>query len=169
MGELICTFGAPRIILTDQGTNFTSSLLKNIARKFRIRQCKTTAYRPQANGSVERSHQVLCEYLKQFAEKDNWDEYLKFAMFSSNTSVHEGTRYTPYELVFGRVAEMPSGDPAANAGKDETYNQYLTTLFNKLKDTQALARENLRSAKVRSKTYYDRKSRPRDFRIGNLV
>lgn len=169
VSELICVFGAPRIILTDQGRNFVSSLLKNIARKFKIKQCRTTAYRPQSNGSVERSHQVLWEYLKQFAQKDNWDEYLKLATFSSNTSVHEGTQYTPYELVFGKIADTPAGDPTLVAETNETYSQYLTTLFNKLKDTQRIAKEHLHNSKIHSKRYYDRRSRPRDFSVGNLV
>jgi len=48
---LISYFGSPRTILTDQGTNFTSSLMKALARKFRIKQIRTTAFHPQGNGS----------------------------------------------------------------------------------------------------------------------
>lgn len=169
VNEFICVFGAPRIILTDQGSNFVSSLLKNVARRFKIRRVKTTAYRPQSNGSVERSHQVLWEYLKQFAKKDNWDEYLRLATFSCNTSVHEGTQYTPYELVFGKVAETPSDDPARIIDSNATYSQYLTALFDKLRDTQEIARENLRTAKIRSKRYYDKKARPYEFKVGDDV
>jgi len=169
INEFICTFGAPRTILTDQGSNFINSLMRNISRKFGIRQCQTTAYRPQSNGSVERSHQVLWEYLKQFAKENNWDEYLKLASFSYNTSVHEGTRYTPFELVFGKVANTPSNDPPLGPEVNETYTQYLTSLFNKLRDTQNVARENLTQAKIKSKQLYDRKMRPRNFNIGDLV
>lgn len=31
VNEFICTFSAPQAVLTDQGTNFTSSLMRNIA------------------------------------------------------------------------------------------------------------------------------------------
>jgi len=37
VNDLICTFGAPKAILTDQGTNFINTLMRNIARKFRIK------------------------------------------------------------------------------------------------------------------------------------
>ncbi|KAL6419073.1 hypothetical protein ACFW04_011595 [Cataglyphis niger] len=78
--EFICTFGVPKAILTDQGSHFLNSLMWNVARKFKIRRFRTTAYRPQSNGSVERSHQVLWEYLKHYVDKDNeWDEHLKLA------------------------------------------------------------------------------------------
>lgn len=46
VNEVICTFGAPKAILTDQGTHFINALFKAIARKFRIALFKTTAYRP---------------------------------------------------------------------------------------------------------------------------
>lgn len=53
-------------------------MMKAIARKFRILHYKTTAYRPQSNGSIERSHHVLWEYLKQIIkDKTEWDDYLK--------------------------------------------------------------------------------------------
>ena len=59
VNEFICIYGAPKALLTDQGSHFLNSLMRSVARKFRIQHFKTTAYRPQANGSVERSHHVL--------------------------------------------------------------------------------------------------------------
>lgn len=167
--EFICTFGTPKVILTDQGKNFVGSLMRLVARKFRIKQCKTTAYRPQSNGSIERSHHTLWEFLKQFAKKHNWNKYLKLGSFSYNTSVHEGTHYTPHELVFGKVAEAPASDPPLDTVANETYCNYLTTLFNKLKYVQSTARKNLITAKERSKHYYDRKINPGNFGAGDYV
>lgn len=169
VNEFICIYGSPKIILTDQGTHFVNSLMKNIASKFKIKQCHTTAYRPQSNGSIERSHHVLWEYLKQFVHGNDWDEYLKLASFSYNTSVHEGTRYTPYELVFGKIAETPASDPPLNPEDNGTYTRYLTSLFNKLRDTQDIARENLNQAKTRSKEYYDRRIRAYNFKVDDLA
>lgn len=168
--ELVCVFGAPKAILTDQGTHFLNSLMRSVARKFKIRHFKTTAYRPQSNGSVERSHQVLWEYLKQYVDRNNeWDECLKLASFSYNTSVHEGTRYTPFELVFGKAARVPSSEPDEINERNESYAEYLTTLFNRIKDAQQNAREHLIAAKTRSKLYHDRKLCTRRFKAGDSV
>lgn len=168
--EFICTFGAPKALLTDQGSHFLNSLMRNIASKFKIKHYKTTAYRPQSNGSIERSHQVLWEYLKQFVDRNNeWDKCLKLASFSYNTSVHEGTQFTPHELVFGKTAETPSSDPNIRDENNASYSSYLTDLFNKIKDSQAIARENLIHAKERSKRYYDRKTNIRRFKIGDRI
>lgn len=168
--HLVCVFGAPKALLTDQGTHFINSLMRAISRKFRITACHTTAYRPQANGSIERSHQVLWEYLKQTVDTESeWDQYLHLASFSYNTSVHEGTGYTPHELVFGKTARTPSNDPPPEDLTEESYTKYLTELFHKLHDAQYNARENLNKAKLKSKARYDGKIRPHNIKVGNKV
>jgi len=170
VNNFICVYGAPKALLTDQGTHFLNSLMKAIAKRFKISRYTTTAYRPQANGSIERSHHVLWEYLKQVVgEKNDWDDYLSLACFSYNTSVHEGTQYTPHELVFGKLARVPSSETLPEDVSNESYADYLTTLYNRLRDTQEIARTNLQRAKERSKRYYDKKIKPCNFNKGDFV
>lgn len=98
-----------------------------------------------------------------------WDEYLRLVMFSYNTSVHERTQYTPYELVFGKTAETPSSNPPIKDDVIETYTNYLTHLFGRLTERLRFACENLIQSKERSKKYYNRKTNPQIFQIGDLV
>ena len=75
MKKFICIFGSPKGVLTDQGRDFLSYLLKILAKRFRIKQFRTTAFHPQSNGSSERSNHVLEEYLEQFVAKNSeWDK-----------------------------------------------------------------------------------------------
>ena len=67
--RLVYVFGAPKIVLTDQGSNFTSSLIKNFAKLCNIKLCTTTAFMPQSNGSIERMHNSLIEWLKNYINK----------------------------------------------------------------------------------------------------
>lgn len=168
--RFICIYGAPKALLTDQGANFLSSLMKNLTKKFNIQHYKTTAYHPQSNGSIERSHHVLMEYLRtQVDREENWDQYLELSVFSYNTSMHEGTKYSPYELVFGRLARVPSAHSKIEENLEMTYQDYLTDLFNNLYDVQAAAQRNLIQAKEKSKYYYDRKLNLQTFRVGSYV
>lgn len=168
--NFICRFGAPKSLLTDQGSNFLSSLMKNLAKKFNIKQYKTTAYHPQSNGSIERSHHVLSEYLKLHASNTrDWDNWLELAMFSYNTSTHEGTQYTPHELVFGKIARQPSANPPIEENMDLTYLEYLVDLYTKIRDVQELARENLINSKIKYKRYYDRKLNAKSFKVGDPI
>ena len=96
-----------------------------MAKSFRIKQFRTTALHTQSNGSLERSHHVLGEYLKRYVAKNlEWDDWLELAMFSYNTSVHEGTKCTPYELVFGKLAREPFGKPLSQQEKLQTNDDF---------------------------------------------
>lgn len=69
--DFICIYGAPKALLTDQAPTFFTSLMKAIASYFKIKQYRTTAYHPQSNGSIERSHHVLTEYLKMYTNRNS--------------------------------------------------------------------------------------------------
>ena len=164
----IAIFGAPRAILTDRGTSFINNTIQGIAQTFKIKHVTTSGYRPQTNGSLERSHIVLTEYLKHYLENyEDWDLLLPFAMYSYNTSVHEATKFTPYEVVFGQLAR----DPFTPMTREEllTYPTYVQNLVERLEEIRNTTRSNLDTSKSRSKNIYDRKSNQVIFAEDDLV
>ena len=165
--NVICRFGCPRIIHTDQGSNFLSQIMKNFCRIFNIKQIKSTAFHPQSLGALERSHHVFVEYLRHYCSHYNWDQWLKFAMFSFNSTVHSATKFTPHKLVFGEDPRIPSEFETGEVSI--TYNEYLDNLLFKIYEAQANARENILQAKLRYKYYYDKKSNPETYEIGEHV
>jgi hypothetical protein len=158
--KFINSHTAPKAWITDQGSNFISSVMRHVARRYKISMYKTTAYRPHSNGYIERSHHVLMEYLKQWAGKRDWDKYLTYAMKAYNTSVHEGTEFTPHELVFRRTARVPASNQSADDNDNESYPEYATALFKRIFDAQTTARQNIKLAKIRYKRYYERRTNP---------
>jgi len=60
-------------------------------------------------------------------------------MKAYNTSVHEGTKFTPHELVF-RKTKVPTSSILPDDKNGESYPEYTTTLFNKTFYAQAAAR-----------------------------
>lgn len=168
--KIICEHGIPRKILTDQGTNFLSQIFKDTCKLLKIEKIQTTAYHPESNGALEKSHRTLAEYLKNFINEDqsNWDEWLPYAMFTYNTTPHSATKFTPYELLYGRQAELPTSlnlPPQPNY----TYDQYAHELKQRLRSTNLLARETLRSSKIATKKYYDKSASEKIFRPGDQV
>ena len=107
---MILTYGTPRIIQTDQGANFISEVFKNTCRILGIKKIQSTAFHPESQGSIERSHRVLAEYLRHYVKEDqtNWDQWVPFATYVYNTTEHTATKFTPYELLFGHSSVLPS-------------------------------------------------------------
>jgi len=130
--------------------------MRAIAWKFRIHTSKNYCLPP----SVKRLHRKkpLCTLgVPQTIRKNReWDEHLKLVTFSSNTSVHESTKFTPHELVFGKSARIPTSNPVLASDLSETYVDCLTLLFNRLRNSQELISDNLNRTRQRAKHYYNR-------------
>ena len=164
--RFICIFGCPKIVLTDRGENFTSQMI----RRFKFDKIETAAFSPQSNGSLERAHHPLCEYLKKFSKKKyEWDELLDFAQFHYNTIVHTSHQFTPYELVFAYPARTPSSEPVKKSELLPTFNGYLEKLINNMREIAAAAKQKIIMSKEKSKVYYDRFINPIEFKIGDKV
>ena len=78
--NIVLKFGAHAQILTDQGSNFLSDLFKNTCKLLKIKTIQTTAFHPESNGSLKRSHWVLAEYLRHYFREDqtNWDKWIPY-------------------------------------------------------------------------------------------
>ncbi|XP_046997921.1 uncharacterized protein LOC124613272, partial [Schistocerca americana] len=75
----------------------------------RVKRINTTAYHPESNGALERSHRTIVEYLRHFVTGDqsSWDKWVPYAIFVFNTTPHSSTGYTPFELMYGRKVNIP--------------------------------------------------------------
>ena len=155
--QFICKFGIPDSILTDQGSDFKSKLLKTIANLFKIKQLHTTAYHPQSNGALERSHATLGDYLRHYVnnKQTDWDDWIDFAMFTYNTTPHSSSKFTPHELIFGEKPILPSAI-TQNPEFKYTYDDFIDNLKLKLNYSRQIARDNLIENKQKSKDNYDK-------------
>jgi hypothetical protein len=87
---------------------------------------------------------VLAEYLRHYVNEDqtNWDEWVPFATYMYNTTVHSATGFTPFELLFGRSSVLPSAlkkppEPHYN------YDDYVSELRSRLQTVHHHAQKNL--------------------------
>ena len=168
--EFITIFGIPETLLTDQGSDFCSNIIKELNKLFKIKHVFSTPYHPQTNGSLERSHLTLKEYLKHYINQNqtDWDEYISLAMFTYNTHVHRSTEFTPYELIFGHKAYIPT-TISQNPQFKYTYDDFYSQLQLKLNRSHEIAREKLLKSKEKSKNYSDNKINVPKFKINDLV
>ena len=72
-------------------------------------------------------------------------------MFSYNKSIHEGTKCTHYELLFGKIPRLPPSVPSPEHGKLEKYDIYMIEVITKLHQMCGIAKDNLITAKKNRK------------------
>ena len=128
VSHIFSRFGPPTVLHSDQGRNFESILMHEIYNLMGIKKTWTTAYHSQCDGLVERQNRTLQSILSAFVSEHSadWDEWLDQAVFAYNTSVHKSTGLSPYELIFGRPAQMPIevelGVPLRNPNSQSDYS-----------------------------------------------
>ncbi len=57
--KFFCVFGFPERILSDQGANFESQLIRELLEVAGVKKSSTTAYHPMGSGHVERFNRTL--------------------------------------------------------------------------------------------------------------
>jgi len=136
----------------------------------KIKKIQTTAFHPELNGSLERSHRVLAEYLRHYLREDqtNWDEWILYTVYVYNTMVYTTTAYTTFELVYGSRSEVLSA-LRETPSVQYNYENYLTELRGRLQSEHEVARQKLISSKEKSKEYYDKSPQTFEIQIGQKV
>ena len=101
--EVFSRVGFPEEILSDRGSQFTSSLKEEIGRVIRVKQLFTTPYNPRCNGLCERVNRILKEMLKKMCRERarDWDRYLPMVLFAYREVPQISTGFNPFELLYG--------------------------------------------------------------------
>ena len=97
--EVICRYGVPSCLHSDQGANLTSNLMATLCKRLNIEQSRTSAYHPQGNGQVERFNCALEAMLATVINdhQNDWDLHLPRTLFA----YHAATGFSPFHIVFG--------------------------------------------------------------------
>ncbi|VDH89711.1 Hypothetical predicted protein [Mytilus galloprovincialis] len=109
VNHFFCRFGIPCQMHSDQGRQFESGLFKELCAKLKIDKTRTTSFRPQSNGLVERYNRTLENTISKYISKNqrDWDEQLPWALMAYNSSEHETTKFSPSMLMLGREIQLP--------------------------------------------------------------
>jgi len=92
-------------------------------------------------------------------------------MFTYNTTPHTATGYTPFELVYGHQADLPTA-----LTKPYLPNLHIITrttrkreLKERLRATNQLAKKHVKDEKIKAKLQYDKKAREITFKVGQSI
>ena len=169
--EVICRFGVPLQVHTDQGRNFESALFEEVCRLLDIEKTRTTPLRPQSDGMVERLNSTLEAMLSKSVQENqwNWDQLLPLLSRAYHSAIHESTGCTPNKLIFRREVGLPVdlmfGVPRANVASPDCVT-YAWNLKQQVEIVHQFARDHLQVESQRKKHLYDHRSHTNSYREG---
>ena len=172
--KFFTTVGLPKTVQSDQGSNFMSKVFKQVLQQLGIEHVTSSAYHPESQGALERFHQTLKNMLKTYCletEKD-WDDGVPLLLFAVRESVQESLGFSPFELVYGHEVRGPLKllkERLLSEDEDMNLLDYVSSFRERLNRACEVARQNLSDSQERMKSWYDRKSKERNFKEGDEV
>merc|ERR1711951_345484 len=109
--KVLLEHGVPKVLYSDQGTEFKNQLMRRIAKYFGTTQKFTLMNSPHSN-NVERLHQTLGNLIRMLKSRrmkslEEWDKLVIMAAHAVNNSFCTSTGVTPNFLFLGRDVRAP--------------------------------------------------------------
>ena len=107
--SIICKFGIPRALASDNGKQFDNPKFTDFWVELGIKNYYSSPAHPQSNGQAEVTIRTLKAALKTKLEnlKGKWVEYLLEVLWVYRTTRRSTTQETPFALAFGTEAVAP--------------------------------------------------------------
>ena len=180
-GKWITLFGAPKTLLSDNGTQFISAIMQSYTQKHGTEQRFTTTYHPECNGQIERLHRwikerltlICCDTGKDFInnKEDDWAEYLDIIQYTYNATPNKMTNFTPSELMIGRKLKLPldTEDPINPFDMRNTPKEYVEYMYKRYKVIHNKARMKQAKYDKLRKIQYDKNKDDATYKVGEYV
>ncbi|KAI3746046.1 hypothetical protein L6452_08464 [Arctium lappa] len=166
INEIIARHGVPLKVISDRDSRFTSKFWSGLQRELGTRVAFSTAYHPQTDGQSELTIQTLEDMLRACVLEfgGSWDTHLPLVEFSYNNSYHSTIRMAPFEALYGRKCRTPLC--WREMGEKTLAGPELVQITH---DKILIIRERMKAAQDRQKSYADRRRRPIEFSVGDMV
>ncbi|RDX83556.1 Tf2-11, partial [Mucuna pruriens] len=169
--KIICQFGLPEEIVSNNDTQFASSGTTKFCKDLHIRSSFTSVEHPQAN---DRQRQLIEGLRRRLEEaKGRWVEELPQVIWSYHTTPHSTTGETPFRLTYGSDAVIPveieEPSPRTALFEPTANEDELRANLDLLQEIREIAHIKEYAVKTRVARKYDRRVVYRDFEEGGLV
>lgn len=171
--------GFPKVICSDQGTNFTAKLTDAFLSVIGVSPRFSTPGHPESMGAVERWNQTLKDMLNKNIQEhgSNWDLHLPYLLFAYREVPHSTTGVSPFQLVYGRLPPGPlsilkefwTGERLVPTNVSRPVEDYLKDLIEKLTNAHDCANKNSELAQMSYTSQYNLRSREKSFEVGDKV
>ena len=170
----VALFGVPLEIHTDRAGYFEGNVFQDMCKLLGIQKTKTTAFRPQSDGFIERVNRTLNNMLNCVIQDNpfSWDLLVKMCVLAYNSSVQESTSESPAMMMFGRELRLPIDVISPMVGDECKYanhSEYVQKLQVRLGKVFESARQCMKKATLKQQQGYNNRLKQNEFESGSLV
>ena len=150
-------------LISDKGTAFSSTIIKEITQMLGITIKRATTMHLQTIGKLERTHASFKTNLKMACEeyRRQWHINLPLAVLNHNTSYHTSISCEPTRVFHGRIPHNILDHKPGNIPDEQITptTEFAEEIQNRTKLLTDKTKQNLIQSYIKSKEYYDRKAK----------
>ncbi|KAK1355973.1 2-alkenal reductase [Heracleum sosnowskyi] len=168
-------YGIPRVLVTDNGTQFNNDEFKKYCDENDIKLRFTFVAHPQANGQAEVANRIILDGLNKRVElsRNTWVYELLPILWAYRTTCKVTTGATPFLLAYGAEAVVPveitHTSPRVEAYEPEENEEGLRLALDLIDKVRDEANAKIVEHQKRASFYYNLRVKERFFRQGDLV
>jgi ribonuclease HI len=172
---VICRFGIPRVLVSDNGKQFDNPRFRQFSQELGIHNHYSSPGHPQANGQVEVTNRSLLKLIKTRLEgaKGLWPEELPSILWAYRTTVRIPTGETPFRMTFGSEAVVPVEiglTTFRTSAYDEQENEEQLRLnLDLIDEVRETAETRMKRYQDKMARHYNSRVKPRQLSVGDLV
>uniref|UniRef100_A0A2N9FH63 Uncharacterized protein n=1 Tax=Fagus sylvatica TaxID=28930 RepID=A0A2N9FH63_FAGSY len=172
---VICRFGIPRVLVSDNGKQFDNPRFRQFSQELGIHNHYSSPGHPQANGQVEVTNRSLLKLIKTRLEgaKGLWPEELPSILWAYRTTVRIPTGETPFRMTFGSEAVVPveigMTTLRTSAYDNQQNEEQLRLNLDLIDEIRETAETRMKRYQDKMARHYNSKVKPRQLSVGDLV
>ena len=173
--NIICRFGIPHTIITDNDRQFTDKKLMEFYADLGIKSTTTSVEHPQTNGQAEATNKVILGQLKRRlgSAKGLWAEKLLEILWAYRCTLQTSTGETPFNLTYGTEAMLPVeiNEPTLWRQIEDwnSNNECLRTDLDLIEELRERVQIKEEAVNRRASKRFNAKVKPMSFNEGDLV
>ena len=153
--EICCVIGVPQILQSDNGSEFSNTIVNTLCRLTGINRRFIAPYNPRADGKVERAVKTVKQTIVKLLHGASalWPLYIPFVQLAYNNKQQDLTGSTPFALMFGRglnemkdytaQPHLPIDMTAWKEHQDKVVSLILPCIHDRIKAKQADMRKKM--------------------------
>ena len=172
--NIVCRFGIPRSIVSDNGSQFDSRVYRDFCQELKIRNLYSTPRYPQSNGQAEATNKTMLTALKKRLDsaKGKWVEELPRVLWAYRTMARKPTDVSPFAVTYGMEVVIPTeiGLPTVRTATPDPVNEEsMIRELDTSDELQEAAAIRVASYQRRMASSYNKRVKPRTFQPSDLV
>ena len=163
--------GVPLRIMSDLHASLMSEIMNKLTQVLRIKHLKSSSVHHQSI-LVERLHRTIGQTFRAYiGEQSGWCDLIPAVLYAYRaTNAVKSTNFSPFYLAHGKEMRLAIDTSfLIDTELAPQVDEYARQLLPKVQLTERIVLANRRAAGERNKENYDRKTKNKEFQIGDML